>query len=44
LNNIRNGFDVGTNARFGRGFFFAGITTERNAQLRRLDRRDNHAR
>jgi hypothetical protein len=39
-NNIYNGFDIGTNARFGRGFFFAGITTERSETLN-CDVRDN---
>jgi hypothetical protein len=32
-NNIYNGVDFGANARFGRGFFFAGITTERTETL-----------
>ena len=32
-NNIYNGVDVGANARFGRGFFFAGVTTERAETL-----------
>jgi hypothetical protein len=39
-NNIYNGVEVGTNARFGRGFFFAGITTERSETLN-CDVRDN---
>ncbi len=39
-NNIYNGFDVGANARFGRGFFFAGVTTERSETLN-CDVRDN---
>ncbi len=39
-NNIYNGFDIGTNARFGRGFFFAGVTTERSETLN-CDVRDN---
>ena len=32
-NNIYNGFEVSGNARFGRGFFFAGVTTERRETL-----------
>jgi hypothetical protein len=39
-NNIYNGVDVGVNARFGRGFFFAGVTTERSETLN-CDVRDN---
>jgi hypothetical protein len=32
-NNIYNGVEFGTTARFGRGFFFAGVTTERSETL-----------
>jgi hypothetical protein len=32
-NNIYNGFEIGTNARIGKGFFFAGLTTERSETL-----------
>ena len=31
--NIYNGFEVSANARFGKGFMFAGLTTERNETL-----------
>jgi hypothetical protein len=32
-NNIYNGIEFSANARFGRGFFFAGVTTERRETL-----------
>jgi Carboxypeptidase regulatory-like domain len=32
-NNIYNGFEVSGNARFTRGFFFAGLTTQRSETL-----------
>src|SRR5262249_25366107 len=32
-NNIYNGFEVSTNARFGKGFMFAGYTVERTETL-----------
>ncbi len=32
-NNIYNGFEFSANARFGKGFFFAGVTTERSETL-----------
>lgn len=31
--NIYNGFEVSTNARFAKGFMFAGLTTERSERL-----------
>ena len=31
--NIYNGFEVSANARFGKGFMFAGLTTERSERL-----------
>jgi hypothetical protein len=39
-NNIYNGVEFGTTARFSRGFFFAGVTTERSETLN-CDVRDN---
>jgi hypothetical protein len=39
-NNIYNGFEVSTNARFGKGFMFAGWTIERTETLS-CDVRDN---
>jgi hypothetical protein len=38
--NIYNGIEIGTNARLGKGFFFAGVTTERSETLN-CDVRDN---
>jgi hypothetical protein len=39
-NNIYNGVEFGTTARFSRGLFFAGVTTERSETLN-CDVRDN---
>ena len=39
-NNVYNGVEFGANARFGKGFFFAGVTTEHTETLN-CDVRDN---